>query len=122
MRDDTDLGTEAASPHAIAEAAAAAGSFAQTQHAELKPSGWATASARVLPTAADALDRSDLPRMRVFHIFGVFAPLGAIALSLAMGGDRVAQQLFWAGAGLLALCNVGLVWLSSSVERWQPTP
>ncbi len=118
--EDTTAGTQAASPHAIAEAAVI--SQLPTGAAELKASGWATASARPIPTAAEALDRSDLPRMRVFHIFGVFAPLGAIALSFLLGGDPTARYLFWAGAGLLALCNVGLVWLSGSAERWQPTP
>jgi serine/threonine-protein kinase len=117
---DANVGTMAASPHALAEAAA--GSAAPTSAAEVKPSGWATASARPLPTAADALDRSDLPRMRVFHIFGVFAALGAIALSLLLGGDDRARSLFWAGAGLLSVCNMGLVWLSASAERWKPLP
>ena len=119
---DTEAGTQAASPKAIAEAAVAAGSAAQTQHLEAKPSNWSTASLRPQPTAAEALDRSDLPRMRVFHMFGIGAPLGAIALTLAMGGDELARYLFWAGAGLLALCNVGLVWLSGNQERWQPKP
>jgi serine/threonine-protein kinase len=118
--DETSSGTEAASPRALAEAAVV--SHAPTSAAELKPANWATASARPIPTAAEALDRSDLPRMRVFHIFGVIAPLGAIALSFLLGGDDRARALFWAGAGLLALCNVGLVWLSGSAERWQPRP
>jgi hypothetical protein len=125
-RPDTDpteaAGTEAASPHALAEAAAAAGSDALTRGAEVRPSGWATASARPVPTAADALDRSDLPRMRVFHIFGIFAPVGAIALSVLLGGDPLARTLFWIGGGVLALCNTGLVWLSTKEERWQPRP
>ncbi|HEU0033243.1 MAG TPA: serine/threonine-protein kinase [Kofleriaceae bacterium] len=119
-REDTATGTQAASPRALAEAAAV--SSAPTAAAELKPSQWATASARPVPTAAEALDRSDLPRMRVFHIFGVFAPLVAIAISFAIGGDPFARELFWAGAGLLALCNVGLVWLSGDPARWQPRP
>jgi hypothetical protein len=119
---DTEAGTQAASPKALAEAAVAAGSHAQTQDHEPKPSGWATASVRPSPTAAEALDRSDLPRMRMFHIFGIFAPLAALAMSLAMGGDTHARYAFWAGAGLLSVANAGLVWLSSSTERWQPTP
>jgi eukaryotic-like serine/threonine-protein kinase len=136
-RDDTEaeIGTEAASPRALAEMAdvpgAAQGSNApvpvrpsgasnvQTHVAEPRPSGWGTAS-RHIPSVAEALDRSDLPRMRVFHIFGMFAPLAAIAMSIALGGDRDAKFLFICGACVLSLCNVGLVWLSGSVERWQP--
>ncbi|MEO8706593.1 MAG: serine/threonine-protein kinase, partial [Kofleriaceae bacterium] len=115
---EAEAGTEAASPHALA----AIGSNAETQLPEPRPSGWATASARPIPTAAEALDRSDLPRMRVFHLFGIFAPLGAMALSFVLGGDPFARALFLAGAGVLALCNVGLVWLSGHPDRWQPTP
>jgi serine/threonine-protein kinase len=118
---DTEAGTQAASPKALAEAAVAVGSHAQTKLHEPK-SGWGTASARPIPTAAEALDRSDLPRMRKFHIFGIFAPLIGVAFSLAMGGDAFARHIFWAGAGLLSLANVGLVYLSGSQQRWQTTP
>src|SRR5204863_5480032 len=87
-RNDTEaeIGTEAASPRAIAEMAAvlpSGNSNAQTAFAEAKPSGWATAS-RHIPSVAEALDRSDLPRMRVFHIFGIFAALSAIGMSVAL--------------------------------------
>jgi tRNA A-37 threonylcarbamoyl transferase component Bud32 len=116
---ETEAGTAAASPKALAEAAVAASSQAQS---EVKPSAWGTASVRPAPTAAEALDRSDLPRMRMFHKFGILAPLGAIAMSLAMGGDPIARYLFWLGGGVLSLANVGLVWLSESRERWQPRP
>jgi serine/threonine-protein kinase len=119
---DTEAGTQAASPKALADAVAAAGSHAQTQILEAKPAGWATASVRATPTAAEALDRSDLPRMRVFHIFGVFAPLGAVVMSLLIGGDTFARYTFWAGAALISVANMGLVWLSGSAERWQPRP
>ncbi len=118
--DEESTGTHAASPRALAEVAAS--SQSPTSILDAKPTGWATASARPVPTAAEALDRSDLPRMRVFHMFGVGAPLGAIALSLLIGGDPLARYLFWAGAGLLALCNVGLFWLSGKAERWQSRP
>jgi serine/threonine-protein kinase len=79
-------------------------------------------SSRIMPSVADALDRSDLPRMRAFHKFGIAAPLGAVALSIMLGGDDLARYLFWAGAGVLAVCNMGLVWLSGSQERWQRKP
>ena len=93
--DATEAGTEAASPRALAEVAAM-GSHAQPSGHESKPTGWATASHR--PTAAQALDRSDLARSRMFHMFGVGAPLAAIALSMFLGGDPVARVAFWIGA------------------------
>nr|MBA3500823.1 serine/threonine protein kinase [Deltaproteobacteria bacterium] len=116
---DTEAGTQAASPKALADAAVAAGSHG---HTGAHPSGWATASSRPVLTAGEALDKSDLPRMRVFHMFGAAAPLSAIAMSLVMGGDTFARHVFWAGMLLLSLCNVGLLYLSSSPERSKPTP
>jgi serine/threonine-protein kinase len=116
-RDETEVGTHAAGPRAIAEAIAAS----EHPTADQKPAGLATAS-RPPPTAAEAMEKSDVPRMRVFHLFGIAAPIGAIALSLMLGGDPLAQKLFWAGAGLLGLCNVALVWLASDPARWQPRP
>jgi serine/threonine-protein kinase len=117
--DPDDAGTQAASPRALAEVAA---SNAGTGQAEPRPSGWGTNSARPVLTAAEVLDRSDLPRMRVFHIFGIFAPLSAILLSFMLGGDPLAQKLFWIGIGTISLANVGLFWLSGSQERWKPVP
>src|SRR5689334_21257086 len=105
----------------MAVLAPSAPSNAQTNFAEPRPSGWGTAS-RVLPSVAEALDRSDLPRMRVFHIFGICAPLAAMMMSFALGGDAAARLAFCIGAAVLALANVGLVYLSGSAERWQPTP
>ncbi len=105
--------TEAAGPKALAEAAASSNGS--------QASAWATASHRTpVPTgtAAQALDRSDLARSRVFHIFGILAPIGAVAMSLAIGGDRVARLAFWIGACVLAVCNVGLLYLTSSPERY----
>ena len=115
-----DAGTEAASPRAIAEVAV--GSHAATGIVEIRPTGWATASKGPGPTAAQALDHADLPRMRMFHIFGIFAPVAAIALSLMLGGDEVARYVFWVGAAGMSLANMGLVWLSARSERWQPKP
>ena len=114
-----EVGTQAASPHAIAHVT---GGAEATAILEARPSRWATVSKGQGPTAAQALDKADLPRMRMFHLFGVVAPLGAVALSLIMGGDPLARTLFWIGAGILALANVGLVWLTGTPARWQPRP
>jgi serine/threonine-protein kinase len=110
-----ELGTQAASPKALADAAIS------TQLGDAKPSLWPTASQRTpSPTAAEALDKSDLARSRMFHLFGITAPLGALLLSILIGGDPVARVAFWIGATLLAVCNVGLFWLTGSVERYTP--
>ncbi len=98
----------------------AAGSVAATAVLEAKPTGWATTSKAVGPTAAQALDHADLPRMRVFHAFGILAPLFAIGLSLLIGGDTFARYVFWGGAGVMSLANVGLTWLAIKPERWKP--
>ncbi len=100
----------------------AAGSHAAPDIHEVRPTGWATASKGPGPTAAQALDHADMPRMRMFHLFGIIAPLLAIALSLMIGGDPLARYLFWAGAGVMSLANVGLVWLAAKPERWQQKP
>ncbi len=116
--DATEVGTQAASPKAIADAAAVG-----SAELEARPSNWATASHRTMPpTAAEALDRSDLVRSKAFHVFGVMAPLGALVLSILIGGDPFARTLFWIGAAVLSLCNVGLIYLHSKPERYKPTP
>jgi serine/threonine-protein kinase len=109
--DATEIGTQAASPKALADAAA------HTSSHEAKPSLWPTSSHKT-PLAADALDKSDLARSRMFHVFGITAPLGALVLSILIGGDPIARLAFWIGASLLALCNMGLLWLTSSPERY----
>ncbi len=118
--DATEIGTQVASPKAIADAAI--GSHGQTEvgpEARPSASNW---SHRTSPTtAAEVLDKSDLKRSKVFHMFGVTAPVGALALSLLIGGDPVARYIFWAGACVLALCNVGLVYLHSKPERFNAT-
>jgi serine/threonine-protein kinase len=119
LHGETQLGTQAASPRAIAEVAT--GSRA-TELQDARPSGWATASGRPVATAAEALDRSDLARMRAFHTFGVIAPLGAILLSMVLGGDPAARVAFWLGAGLLSACNVLLVYLTKSEALYKPRP
>ena len=57
----------------------------------------------------------------MFHIFGICAPLGALALSLLIGGDPIARIVFWIGAAMIALGNVGLVYLTSKPERYNAT-
>ena len=103
--------THAASPAALAELGAGPVGTARA-------SVWATASHHARPTAAEALDRSDLPRMRAFHLFGMTAPVGAIILSLLIGGDPFARVMFWIGTGVLALSNVGLAYMTSKAERY----
>jgi len=110
--------TQAATPHALAPAK----QEAPSNTGLIRPSALGTYSVRPIPTANEVLDRSDIPRMRAFHLFGVFAPLLAIALSVLLGGDPFAQKLFWVGIGIISLANVGLVWLSGSTERWKPLP
>ncbi|HEY0484389.1 MAG TPA: protein kinase [Kofleriaceae bacterium] len=111
----TQLGTQADSPRAIADVAAGS-------RATARPSNWGTASARPVTTAAEALDKSDLSRMRAFHTFGVFAPMGAILLSGFLGGDPTARYAFWFGASLLGACNVALLYLTSRPELYRPVP
>src|SRR5437870_2045277 len=71
-----DAGTQAASPRALAEVAAESAKGSNAAATVARHSGWGTNSARSIPSAVEALERADLPRMRVFHVFGVFAPLG----------------------------------------------
>ena len=73
-----------------------------------------------LPTAtpAQALDKSDLARSNVFHTFGVLAPVAAIAMSLLLGGEPDLRLAFIIGASVLAIANVGLVYITSSAERF----
>ncbi|MEO8846701.1 MAG: serine/threonine-protein kinase [Kofleriaceae bacterium] len=104
--------TQAAGPKALAEAAIS----------ESTPSAvFATASHRTphpTATAAQALDRSDLARSRVFHTFGILAPLSAIPIALLIGGDPTAKLAFIIGAVVLSVMNVGLVYITSSAERY----
>jgi hypothetical protein len=129
---DTQLGTQAASPRAMGHASDPASSPA-TGHAaevaqgsrseqEARASWWGTASARPVTTAAEALDRSDLSRMRAFHTFGVIAPIGAIVMSTFLGGDPTARTAFWIGTSLLGACNVVLLYLTTSERLYRPIP
>jgi eukaryotic-like serine/threonine-protein kinase len=103
-----DIGTQADAPKALAAAEGTA-----------RPSVWATSSARTpVPSAAEALDKSDLARSHAFHLFGVLAPIAAVAMSLLIGGDSFARQLFWIGAAILGVCNVGLVFITSRADRY----
>jgi hypothetical protein len=119
--DPTEIGTEAATPKAIADHSASASAATGLQ--EPRPSGWITAQgSHQRPTAAEALDRGELARLRVFHAFGVCAALGAIGMSFLIGGDPDARIAFWIGAGILAACNLGLTWMTGSLARYQPQP
>ena len=113
------LGTQAASPRALADSAV--GSRATGPHAA-RQSAVGSSSLRPVATAAEALDRSDLARMRAFHTFGVFAPVGAILMSLLLGGDPLLRHLFWIGIGLLSVCNIVLVYLTRSEALYRPRP
>src|SRR5439155_7831207 len=93
-----------------------------TQLGEAKPTGWATASRGQLRSAAEVLDKSDLKRSRMFHVFGILAPLGAVGMSILIGGDPDTRLAFWIGIGLLCTCNVGLLWMTGKAERYQPGP
>jgi serine/threonine-protein kinase len=105
-----EIGTQADGPKALASVEGTA-----------RPSAWATSSARTpAPTAAAALDKSDLARSHAFHLFGVLAPVAAIAMSLLIGGDPTARLLFWIGAGVLGTCNIGLVFITSKADRYSP--
>ncbi|HET9625030.1 MAG TPA: serine/threonine-protein kinase [Kofleriaceae bacterium] len=108
----TEVGTQAASPHALSDVAAGS-----------RASGASAASAsRPVATAGEALDRSDRGRMRAFYLFGALAPFGAIALSLGLGGDPAARLAFWIGGFVLSACNIALVALTrgdqSQQSRW----
>ena len=118
--DATGLGTKAETPKALVEARVA-GSGANTGLAEAKPTGWATAS-RGPRSAAEVLDKSDLSRSRMFHLFGILAPLGAIGMSILIGGDPIARGLFWGGIAILCTCNVVLFWMTGKPERYKPGP
>ena len=117
----TEAGTAVASPRALAEAAQVASSGA-TAVLEVRPASSATASRGPAPTAAQAMENSEVPRMRVFAKFGIGAAVGASALTLAIGGDPFARTLFWIGIGMLAVCNVWLVWLTGDRARYKPGP
>ncbi|HEY0190790.1 MAG TPA: serine/threonine-protein kinase [Kofleriaceae bacterium] len=86
-----------------------------TQILAARPSASGTGHSHT--TAGEVLDRSDLPRMRAFHTFGVLAPVGAVVLSLAIGGDPTARLAFWAGACVLLICNIGLIYVTANPQR-----
>ncbi len=108
--DATQIGTQAASPKALADAAA---SLTEGPKHSVWPSKHTNP-----PTAADAFDKSDLARSRTFHIFGMCAPLGALAMSMLIGGDATARHLFWIGASIIAIGNACLLYFTSSPERY----
>jgi hypothetical protein len=118
--DHTETGTEAATPRAIAEVVAA--SQSSSTGGTPRPSAWGTASARpsVMPSAAEVLDRSELARLRMFHVFGILAPLGAVVMSFFIGGDPTARLVFWIGISGMVASNIALVWMTGSPDRYLP--
>jgi hypothetical protein len=116
--DTTAVGTQAASPKALAQVLADAAQ-AQPTVSIAKPSVWPTNRA-AKPTAAEAFDASDLARNRMFHVFGVVAPVFAALLAFLIGGDPTAQIAFWIGAATISLTNIGLLWMTSKPERYNP--
>jgi hypothetical protein len=119
----TEVGTQADSPHAMGHAQAEVASGSRNPEQEGRPSRstLGTASPQVT-TAAEALDRTDLWRMRSFHIFGIVSSIGAIALSTFLGGDPTYRHLFWIGVSVLGACNVVLTYLTTSPELYRPVP
>ena len=114
--DGTEVGTQAASPKALAHSEAT-----EPKHSALGTAS-ANRSANNPPTtAAEAFDKSDLARSQGFHIFGIFAPVGALVLSILIGGDPTARLMFWIGAGVISLGNMGLLYLTSKPERYNAT-
>ncbi len=111
--DELTSATAAASPHAIAQVAGAAGS----RSAGERPPGWASMSARPLATTAEAIDHSDQPRMKAFYVFGVIAPFAVIASTFAIGGDPRARTLLWIGMALHVVCYAVLLWMWARGER-----
>lgn len=118
--DATDVGTEMASPKALAT-----GRASDPAMREARPSASSMPLQRSHgsnpSTAAKALDKSDLRRNNMFHVFGLLAPIGAVALSILIGGDPDARFAFWVGAAVLALCNAGLLYLTSTPARYNAT-
>ncbi|TMQ11801.1 MAG: serine/threonine protein kinase [Deltaproteobacteria bacterium] len=108
------LATQADSPHALVPV--------NGSRSDLRARPSWSESARPVTTAAEALDRTDLSRMRAFHTFGIIAAIGAILLSAFLGGDPTARTVFWVGASLLGGCNVVLLYLSTSPELYRPLP
>jgi len=119
LPETTEVGTQAASPRALAEAAAGPRTSSLP---DARPSSSEASASRPVTTAAEVLDRSDLSRMRAFHTFGIIAAIGAIALSAFLGGDPTARSAFWAGSGLLGACNAVLLYLTTRAERYRPVP
>ena len=73
------------------------------------PSSMAGSHRTPSPTAvAEALDKSDLARSRMFHIFGILAPL---VRARAVDADRrrsaARQVAFWIGGGVIAVVQRG---------------
>ncbi|CAN5540404.1 hypothetical protein BH11MYX1_BH11MYX1_30110 [soil metagenome] len=107
--------TQAAGPKALADAAL-------ITHHPTPTSGVFTGSNRTPhPMTLETLDKGDLTRSQMFHVFGIIAPLIAAGLSFMIGGDPRTRIAFDLGAVLMALCNCGLFYLTSKPERYNET-
>ncbi|HTR55682.1 MAG TPA: serine/threonine-protein kinase [Kofleriaceae bacterium] len=95
-------GTQAASPHAIAQASAI---------------GSQTGSAPRASATSHAVDAST--KVHAFHVFGTLAPLAAIPLFAALGGDPIARTAAYIGAVALAACNALLAWITANPSRYR---
>ncbi len=111
--DEPTSATAAASPQAIAQAAATEGSRAPGA----RTAGWPSMSARPPATTAEAIDHSDQSRMGGFYLFGALAPFATVASTFVLGGDPRARTLLWIGMGLHAVCYAVLLWMWSRGER-----
>jgi len=103
--------TQAAGPKALADAA--------ISNHSTPTSGALTASHRTPhPTTIETLEKGDLARSQMFHLFGVIAPLLAAGLAFLIGGEPHTRIAFQLGALLMAGCNGGLFYLTSKAERY----
>jgi len=70
------------------------------------------------PITIETLEKGDLARSQMFHLFGVFAPLLAAGSAFLIGGEPYTRTAFQLGALLMACCNGGLFYLTSKAERY----
>src|ERR1700733_7333893 len=95
-------GTPAASPPALAIGSKGAASLTPTPN----------------PTAM--LKNAAPPRIHMFHLFGAVMPIAAILVVTELGGDPFARLVMSIGFGVLALCNIVLMWMVASPARFRP--
>jgi serine/threonine-protein kinase len=113
---ETGLGTEAATPRALAEASdGATGSRSEPPPSVSRVTASPTASR---PSAAALLGRSDMRRSRMVHVIGATTPLFGVVLSLLVGGYQPARIAFCIGMALLSASNLVLLWFTSDEQRY----